>query len=159
MNRDKAKKLLKDLHNANKGSDLMAVILNWSVCTSVRQTMNLLKNYECGNLEKFVEGHDFKYEGVVVDPEYLNFHNPPKEYQMQPLKHINWEKVMKHGGYGLEFEFRDNEGCEWERGKLHGFDPDDDRAWFANMSHDSDWYRECRLITDVAYPDQEWYDQ
>lgn len=158
MNKEQVKELSDAIKQARNVSEVFAVILDMNLGLDVRGSMNLLKNYEAGHLEAFLCGcqiYHRTHDHALSSP---NFIHPPEDYIIKPAKKLNWEKVMKHGGYGLEFEFSD--GDDWEVGTLIGYDVADvdNEPFFSNSYGNVRWCNQCRLIEGVNYPDEEWYE-
>lgn len=62
-------------------------------------------------------------------------HNNDKNFDLKirsPRK-VDWEKVMKNGGYGADVLVRDCEDDSWAKAKLHGFRPGNTHPFVARL--------------------------
>ncbi len=72
----------------------------------------------------------YKDEEVIDVNVYCNNgrfteHNDDKDFDLKikSPRNVDWEKVMKHGGYGVDVLVRDCDDDSWEKAKLCGFQP------------------------------------
>ena len=158
MNRVTAKKLLEQLDECVDVSDYVKVLLNRHSGVDIRRAYNFFKNYQGGLIKAYADGgrvFDIDTGREMSNPE---FYAESDYYSIYPPKKLDWQKVMKHGGYGLEFVFECPLSTTWHVRKLIGFNTLNSNAPFLSSKGNSiSWASDCRLIEGVEYPDEHWY--